>query len=41
MIPNISMNNTVEKHVQALALSGIQEWQPGGQKYEDWTARKK
>ncbi|KAF8203231.1 hypothetical protein BJ912DRAFT_348772 [Pholiota molesta] len=40
MIPNISMNNTVEKHVQALGLSGIQEWQPGGQKYEEWTARK-
>ncbi|KJA26011.1 hypothetical protein HYPSUDRAFT_344772 [Hypholoma sublateritium FD-334 SS-4] len=40
MIPNISMNNTVEKHVKALGLSGRQGWEPGGSRHRDWMARK-
>lgn len=40
MIPNIAMDNTVDKHVKALALSGAQEWEPGGHKFSEWEARK-
>ncbi|KAF8971511.1 hypothetical protein BDZ97DRAFT_1247172 [Flammula alnicola] len=40
IIPNIAMDNVVEKHVRALALSGMQEWEPGGRKYHEWNVRK-
>ncbi|KAH9487104.1 hypothetical protein JR316_0001172 [Psilocybe cubensis] len=40
MIPNIAMDNTVEKHIKALASSGVREWEPGGQKFREWDARK-
>ncbi|KAF9472471.1 hypothetical protein BDN70DRAFT_818604, partial [Pholiota conissans] len=40
MIPNIFMDNIVEKHVLALALSGMKEWETSGQKYKEWNARK-
>lgn len=40
MIPNIAMDNTVEKHIKALALSGTREWEPGGQKFREWEGRK-
>lgn len=40
MVPNIAMDNTVEKHIKALALNGASEWEPNGQKCIDWDARK-
>ncbi|KAF8887961.1 hypothetical protein CPB84DRAFT_1684359, partial [Gymnopilus junonius] len=40
MIPNIALDNTVEKHLKALALTGASEWEPHGQKFVDWDARK-
>ncbi|CAA7258791.1 unnamed protein product [Cyclocybe aegerita] len=40
MIPNIAMDNVVDKHVQALAASGAQEWEPGGRKYKEWADRR-
>ena len=40
MIPNITVDNVVEKHIQALALSGDQGWEPGGLKAEEWHKRK-
>ncbi|KAF9535509.1 hypothetical protein CPB83DRAFT_888214 [Crepidotus variabilis] len=39
MIPNIAIDNTVEKHVQALSLSGLEEWDVGGRKFKEWTSR--
>jgi len=41
MIPNIAIDNTVEKHVRALAISGGTEWEPEGRKYLEWVSRKK
>ena len=40
MIPNIAVDNIVEKHIQALTLSGDQDWVPGGFKAEEWYKRK-
>jgi hypothetical protein len=40
MIPNLAMDNTVEKHIQALQLTGNKEWQPRGSKMKEWNARK-
>lgn len=40
MIPNIAMDNTVEKHVQALGISGNEHWMSGGTKYVEWNSRK-
>ena len=40
MIPNIAVDNVVEKHIQALILSGDQDWVPGGLKAEEWHKRK-
>jgi hypothetical protein len=40
MIPNITLDNTVEKHVQALRTSGDEDWIPGGTKYVEWNLRK-
>jgi len=41
MIPNIAVDNIVEKHLQALILSGDQDWVRGGFKAEEWYKRKK
>jgi hypothetical protein len=40
MIPNIAIDNIVEKHVKALALTSKQDWAPGGAKYKEWMKRK-
>jgi len=40
MIPNITIDNVVEKHIRALTLSGDQDWEPGGLKVEEWNKRK-
>ena len=40
MIPNIAVDNIVEKHTQALALTGDQAWMPGGYKAEELHKRK-
>ncbi|KAF5377442.1 hypothetical protein D9615_005152 [Tricholomella constricta] len=40
MIPNFSMDSTVEKHIAALGQSGIAEWKPGGSKHKEWISRK-
>jgi hypothetical protein len=40
MIPNITLDNTVEKHIQALRTSGDEDWTPGGTKYVERNFRK-
>ncbi|TFY65267.1 hypothetical protein EVG20_g5651 [Dentipellis fragilis] len=40
MIPNFSMDNTIERHLQALAASGDKDWQEGGSKLVEWEHRK-
>jgi len=40
MIPNIALDNTVTRHLQALATNGREEWQPNGIKITEWNARK-
>ncbi|KAI0935977.1 hypothetical protein AcV5_004242 [Taiwanofungus camphoratus] len=40
MIPNIAMDNTVEKHINALAASGSADWQPSGVRHTEWSKRK-
>jgi hypothetical protein len=40
MIPNIAVDNIVEKHIQALTLSGDQDWMAGGFKAKEWHKRK-
>jgi hypothetical protein len=40
MIPNIAVDNIVEKHIQALILSGDRDWVSGGCKAEEWHKRK-
>lgn len=39
LIPNIVMDNMVEKHIKVLAI-GDEDWQIGGKKYNEWGARK-
>jgi hypothetical protein len=41
MIPNIAIDNTVEKHINALAISGATEWEPDGRRYMEWISRMK
>ena len=41
MIPNIAIDNTVEKHVRALAISGATEWELEGRKYLELASRTK
>ncbi|KAF9459444.1 hypothetical protein BDZ94DRAFT_1268195 [Collybia nuda] len=41
MIPNIAIDNLVEKHVQALGSSGDKDWLPNGTKFTEWSFRKK
>lgn len=40
MIPNITIDNIVEKHVKALAMTNKKDWAPGGVKHKEWTKRK-
>jgi len=40
MIPNIAIDNIVERHVKALALGGDREWEPGARKFQEWEGRK-
>ena len=40
MIPNIVVDNIVEKHIEALILSGDQDWVSGAFKAEEWDKRK-
>ncbi|KAA1468540.1 hypothetical protein DENSPDRAFT_472968 [Dentipellis sp. KUC8613] len=40
MIPNFSMDNTIERHLQALAASGDEDWREGGSKLVEWERRK-
>ena len=40
MIPNIAMDNTVEKHIQALGANGNEDWVSNGTKYMEWNFRK-
>ena len=40
MIANISLDNAVQRHVDALGENGVVEWQRGGAKLVEWTTRK-
>lgn len=40
IIPNIAVDNTVEKHIEILASNGGREWQSGGKSFVERTARK-
>jgi len=40
MIPNFALDNTVARHLEALAASGEKEWQPNGTRIIDWNIRK-
>lgn len=40
MIPNFAVDNAVEKHVQALRISGIEGWEKDGTKFVEWQGRK-
>lgn len=39
-IPNITLDNVIEKYIQILAKSGAKEWIKGGAKFKEWTLRK-
>jgi hypothetical protein len=41
MVPNIAIDNTVEKHIKALAISGATEWESEGRKYAERLSRQK
>ncbi|ETW87549.1 hypothetical protein HETIRDRAFT_307066, partial [Heterobasidion irregulare TC 32-1] len=41
MIPNFAMDNTIDKHIQALVSSGDEGWREGGSKLAEWQRRKK
>ncbi|KZV77576.1 hypothetical protein PENSPDRAFT_679125 [Peniophora sp. CONT] len=40
LVPNITLNSMLEKHVSALRDSGAEDWASGGPKFIEWTARK-
>jgi len=40
MIPNFAVDNAVEKHVQALCISGVDGWESDGSKFTEWQARR-
>jgi hypothetical protein len=40
MIPNFALDNTVNRHLQALATSGQEEWAQGGIKINEWNIKK-
>lgn len=39
-IPNITLDNVIEKYIQILAKSGATEWTKGGAKFKEWILRK-
>ncbi len=42
MVPNVSLNNLVDTHLEQLArIKGNQEWKRGGSKHAEREARKK
>ncbi|KAF8624852.1 hypothetical protein AX15_005732 [Amanita polypyramis BW_CC] len=40
MIPNIAMDNVIEKYIQILGARGLTEWTGGGERFEEWISRK-
>ncbi|KAL4258522.1 RING-type domain-containing protein [Pleurotus pulmonarius] len=40
MLPNITVDNNVQKHIEALQTNGYDDWKPGGVRHSDWHARK-
>ena len=40
MIANITLDNAVQRHVDALGENGAVEWQRDGAKLVEWTIRK-
>ncbi|KAF7437112.1 hypothetical protein PC9H_003946 [Pleurotus ostreatus] len=40
MLPNITVDNNVQKHIEALQTNGYDDWKPGGVRHADWHARK-
>lgn len=40
MIPNFSVDNAIEKHVQALRANETKGWENDGSKFTEWQARK-
>ncbi|KAH6917561.1 hypothetical protein BKA70DRAFT_1487521 [Coprinopsis sp. MPI-PUGE-AT-0042] len=41
MVPNVSLDSTIDKYVELLGLAGITEWRKGsGKSYIEWVARK-
>lgn len=40
MIPNFALDNTVNRHILALASSGQAEWQTGGTRIKEWDLKK-
>jgi hypothetical protein len=40
VIPNIAVDNTVEKHIEVLASNGGRDWQSGGKSLAERNTRK-
>lgn len=40
MVPNITLDNTVQRHVDALGENGVAGWQKAGGKLVEWKQRK-
>ncbi|KAF9452539.1 hypothetical protein P691DRAFT_794702 [Macrolepiota fuliginosa MF-IS2] len=40
LVPNITMDSLVEKHIGLLISAGDEEWKPHGVKYKEWDVRK-
>ncbi|KAL0950822.1 hypothetical protein HGRIS_007584 [Hohenbuehelia grisea] len=40
MLPNIAVDNTVQRHIEALHASGQEDWGPNGARMKEWEARK-
>ena len=40
MIPNIAMDNVIEKYIQTLGATGLAEWTKGGEKFKERASRK-
>ncbi|KAJ3764270.1 hypothetical protein EV360DRAFT_26056, partial [Lentinula raphanica] len=40
LIPNITADNFVNKHIQVRAMLGDEDWKPGGSSFLEWQMRK-